>query len=100
MTDTNNTADLEGLRAQVDGMDGRRLRTVHDRIKRSSQIAEYKRDHNVPMMQPQRIQAVHEHVKAFAAEHGINTVFLNQLYDAIIKESCRVENEIIGVSTT
>ena len=100
MTDTNNTADLEGLRAQLDEMDGRLLRTVHDRIKLCIQIAEYKRDHNVPMMQPQRIQAVHEHVTAFAAEHGINTVFLNQLYDAIIKESCRVENEIIGVSTT
>ena len=74
MTDTNNTADLEGLRAQLDEMDGRLLRTVHDRIKLCIQIAEYKRDHNVPMMQPQRIEAVHEHAAAFAADHGIDRV--------------------------
>jgi chorismate mutase-like protein len=90
--------DLERLRAQLDGLDQVLLNTVRDRIRCCVRIADVKRRHDVPMMQPHRIGIVQQRAASYAAEHGIDAKFLHRLYDLIIGETCRVEELIIAAA--
>jgi chorismate mutase-like protein len=87
--------DLERLRAQLDALDQVLLDTVRDRIRCCVRIADVKRRHGVPMMQPHRIAVVQERAASYAAEHGVDATFLHRLYDLIIEETCRVEDLVI-----
>jgi chorismate mutase-like protein len=89
-------ADLERLRAQLDALDEVLLAAVRDRIRCCLRIADVKRRHDVPMMQPHRIAIVQQRAASFAAEHGIDATFLRRLYDLIIEETCRVEDAVIA----
>jgi chorismate mutase-like protein len=88
--------DLEGLRAQLDELDRLLLDIVRDRIRCCVRIADAKRRHGVPMMQPHRIAIVQERAASYAAEHGVDARFLRRLYDLIIDETCRVEDLVIA----
>jgi chorismate mutase-like protein len=88
--------DLERLRAQLDALDDVLLDTVRDRIRCCVRIADVKRRHRVPMMQPHRIALVQERAASYAAEHGIDAKFIERLYDLIIDETCRVEDLVIA----
>jgi chorismate mutase-like protein len=96
MANTPNPVRLEALRAQLDEIDQRLLHVVRDRLSICVQIAAYKREHDVPMMQPDRITLVQDRAAAFASEHGISAEFLRRLYDALIQEACRLEDEVMG----
>jgi chorismate mutase-like protein len=91
--------ELERLRAQLDALDQLLLDTMRDRIRCCVRIADVKRRHSVPMMQPHRIAIVHQRAASYAAEHGIDAEFLHRIYDLIIDETCRVEDLIISDET-
>jgi chorismate mutase len=88
--------DLESLRAQLDALDQVLLDTVRDRIRCCMRIADAKRRHGVPMMQPRRIAIVQHRAASYAAEHGIDPEFLHRLYRLMIDETCRVEDLVIA----
>jgi chorismate mutase-like protein len=88
--------ELDRLRAQLDALDQVLLDTVRDRIRCCVRIADVKRRHGVPMMQPHRIEIVQQRAAAYAAEHGIDATFLQRLYDLMIEETCRVEDLVIA----
>jgi chorismate mutase len=90
--------DLERLRAQLDALDHVLLDTVRDRIRCCVRIADVKRRHAVPMMQPHRIAIVQQRAASYAAEHGVDPDFLHRLYDLIIDETCRVEDLVIAAA--
>lgn len=87
---------LEKLRSELDGIDARLLDTLKERIDCCVRIAHHKREHSIPMMQPHRIGLVQERAARYAATHGIDATFLRRLYESIIAETCRVEDEVIG----
>ncbi|CAN7723293.1 chorismate mutase family protein [Variovorax sp. LjRoot130] len=91
---------LQSLRDELDGLDRTLLETLRQRLDCCCRIGLHKRDHAIPMMQPHRIGVVQERAAAFAAEHGMSPTFLRALYELIITETCRLEDEIIGVPTT
>ncbi|MGW3471971.1 chorismate mutase family protein [Saccharopolyspora sp. NPDC000995] len=91
---------LEALRAELDSIDLRLLDVLRERIELCVRIAEHKREHGVPMMQPHRIGVVQQRAADYGAEHGIDQVFLRGLYDLVIGETCRVEDLVIGTPTT
>lgn len=91
---------LQALRDELDGLDRTLLETLRQRLDCCCRIGLHKRDHAIPMMQPHRIGVVQERAAAFAAEHGISPAFLRALYELIITETCRLEDEIIGVPAT
>lgn len=86
---------LTSLRARLDEIDLALLDVLRDRLQCCLDIAEYKRVHGVSMMQPHRIGVVHERAAAYAATHDMNPEFLRSLYDLVIDEMCRAENEVI-----
>ncbi len=89
---TTRASGLEDLRAKLDAIDARLLEQLRDRINCCLEIADHKREHGVPMMQPQRIAVVQERAARYGAENGIDGDFLRRLYDVIITETCRVED--------
>jgi 4-amino-4-deoxychorismate mutase len=96
MTAPHTTDTLETLRAQLDAVDVTLLDTLRRRIAVCVDIAVHKREHGVPMMQPHRIGIVQRRAADYGVEHGVHLDFLRNLYDLIIAETCRVEDEVIG----
>ncbi|MFE2581574.1 HemK family protein methyltransferase [Streptomyces sp. NPDC059378] len=93
-------AGLARLRAELDRIDVRLLDTLRTRIECCVRIAEHKREHEVPMMQPHRIGVVQERAARYGAEHGVDQRFLRRLYDLVIEETCRVEDLVIDGEST
>jgi 4-amino-4-deoxychorismate mutase len=89
---------IDDLRAELDAIDERFLEVLRARIEKCVDIGHFKREHEVPMMQPHRIGIVQERAARFGEKHGIDQVFLRNLYDLIIAETCRVEDQVIGGS--
>ncbi|MFE1948884.1 chorismate mutase family protein [Streptomyces sp. NPDC059524] len=92
--------DLESLRARLDAVDADLLDAVRERLEICLRIGEYKRVNGVAMMQPHRIAAVQGRAARYAEEHGIEPAFLRGLYDTIIAETCRLEDEWIASGGT
>jgi 4-amino-4-deoxychorismate mutase len=96
-----NTGDgLEELRAQLDMIDLRLLDTLRDRIKCCEEIARYKREHKIPMMQSGRITIVQDRAARYASKNGLSEHYIHELYELIIAETCRVEDLIIDAPLT
>ena len=87
---------LEALRGELDAIDQRLLETLRERLGCCVRIGHYKKRHAVPMMQPHRIGIVQRRAEAFAIEHGVRPEFLRALYELIIEETCRIEDNIIA----
>jgi chorismate mutase len=87
---------LDDLRAELDEIDVRLLDAVRDRIRCIERIADYKRRHAVPMMQPHRVDAKRRAAADYAAGNGLDSAFLMRLYDLLVGEACRMEDAIIG----
>lgn len=91
------TADLmlARLREELDAIDAQLLDTVRRRLLLCCRIGRHKAEHAIAMMQPQRIGVVQARAAAFAAVHGIDPDFLRALYDLVIAETCRLEDQVI-----
>ena len=87
--------ELADLRAELDGIDDRLLDDVRARIEVCTRIAVIKRKHAIPVMQPLRVGAVHEHAHGYALDHDMSPKFLHDLYDLLIAETCRLEDLIV-----
>ncbi|MBB5803625.1 chorismate mutase [Saccharothrix ecbatanensis] len=96
MADDDADRQLEDLRAELDRIDFRFLDILRERIELCVRIAEHKREHGVPMMQPHRIGVVQRRAAEYGREHGVDVDFLRNLYDLVIAETCRVEDLVIG----
>jgi chorismate mutase len=88
------------MRSNLDQIDDLLLRTVRDRINLVVRIGQHKSDNDIPVMQHARVSAVHERVAAFAAANGLNSDFLRSLYELLIDEACRLEDEVVGNGAT
>lgn len=91
---------LEDLREQIAEIDGTLLDLVSERLRRCEQVAAYKRDHGIPMMQPDRLDALRTRVEAFAEANGLDPGFLTGLFDHITDEACRLEDAVIDGGET
>lgn len=89
-------AVLQALRDELDGIDWRLMEALRQRLDCCCRIGLHKRNHAIPMMQPQRIGLVQQRAAEFAAKHGIRGDFLRSLYALVIEETCRLELEVIA----
>ena len=96
MADTTNSPELERLRGEIDLVNDGLLALLLKRIELCGRVAEYKRDHGIPMLQQGRLDALQTKVQGFAKEHGIDSAHLETIFNLITTEACRLENEIIG----
>ena len=62
--------DLNELRNEINGIDDEILNLFLRRMALARQVAEYKREHNLPIYQPQREQEILESVAKRSGELG------------------------------
>ncbi|MDJ0838632.1 MAG: chorismate mutase [Acidobacteriota bacterium] len=87
--------DMQSFRTRIDALDTRIVALLAERLDICREVAIYKSREGIPMMQPDRIRQIKERFAAQAERHNLNPAFLDQLYDVIIGESCRLEDIII-----
>jgi chorismate mutase-like protein len=95
-TGTEQTDALAAFRERIDRVDERLLSALAERTTICREVAEHKRAQGIPMMQPDRVAAVEARWAELAAERGLDEDFARSLSRAVVAESCRVEDEIIG----
>jgi chorismate mutase-like protein len=87
--------ELPKFRKELDELDRRLIDTLAQRFAVCRQVAGYKAEHQIPMMQPGRVLDVKTRAAQRAVSAGLTERFALELYDLIILEACRMEDEII-----
>lgn len=92
---TDTTESLTELRAQIDKLDSELLELLARRMRISREIGQYKKEHDIPILQTQR----YDHILARRAEDavslGMDREFMRSVMQAIHEESVRQQMEVI-----
>ena len=86
---------LNDYRQKLNGLDEQIVELLGKRIDICRDVAQFKRENGIPMMQGVRVDEVKDRCARLASEHQIDPEFVRELYAMIIDETCRVEDEII-----
>ena len=95
MTISANSTALDDLRGEIDSIDESLLELLDRRMRACLAVAEIKRDQDIPMMAPDRLEAVRARCVEFAKAHDLNPGYLTDVFDVVTGESCRGEDQVI-----
>jgi len=87
---------LEKYRQQLDAIDNEIVANILKRFKVCEDIGKYKKQHDIPMMQPHRVEFVKQKAARLAADSNLKPEFMQALYGLIIEEACELQNKIIN----
>lgn len=90
------TESLTALRKQIDEMDNQLMDLLTRRMRVSREIAGYKREHNMGVVQTGRYNEILDKRGAQGALCGMDADFIKKVYEAIHEESVRQQMEIIN----
>ncbi|HYG96602.1 MAG TPA: chorismate mutase [Solirubrobacterales bacterium] len=88
-------AGLEPFRRRLDEIDDQIAKLLGERLEICREVAAYKSEHGIPMMQPERVKVVRERYLARGAEHDLPEGFTSDLFDLLIATTCRLEDELM-----
>ena len=86
---------LEPFRRRLDEIDEQIAALLGERLDICRDVAVYKSEHEIPMMQPDRVKIVRERYLARGAEVGLPQEFTSQLFELLIATTCRLEDELM-----
>lgn len=86
---------LAEYRAEIDAIDERLIELLGRRYTVCRDVARFKKEKRIPMMQSGRVEQVKERCARLAERHGVDPGFVRELYAVIIGEACRIEDQII-----
>jgi chorismate mutase len=86
---------LEPFRERLDVIDDQIARLLGERFGICREVAIYKSEHEIPMMQPDRVRIVRERYLARGAEVDLPADFTAELFDLLIAATCRAEDELM-----
>jgi chorismate mutase-like protein len=92
-------AALAQLREQIDDVDRQLVGALGRRMRLAKEVAAIKGEQNIPMMQPGRVSQVQDNIAGLARDRGLPAEYVQQVYQLIIEETCRMEDELIGSGT-
>jgi chorismate mutase len=90
------TENLTQLRQQIDEIDNDLLEVLAKRMRVSKEIGQYKKEHNMPVLQTVRYDEILKDRINQAENMGIGTVFMKTVLEAIHEESIRQQIEVIN----
>jgi chorismate mutase len=91
-------AGLEPFRRRLDELDDEIARLLGERFATCREIALYKREHEIPMMQPGRVAQVRARYLARGADAQLPGEYVHALFELTIAATCRMEDELIDGS--
>ncbi len=86
---------LSEFRTRIDAIDEKIVRLISERLGICSEVAHFKSENDIPMMQPERVQEVLVKRKRLADEFALNPALIENIYKLIVEEACVLEDEII-----
>jgi chorismate mutase-like protein len=93
--DSTGANGLEPFRRRLDEIDEQIAKLLGERLDICRDVAVYKSEHEIPMMQPDRVKLVRERYLARGAEVGLPPEFTSELFELLIATTCRLEDELM-----
>ncbi len=90
---------LDPHRRRLDDLDERIVGLLGERFEVCREIARYKAEHQIPMMQPGRVQEVRARYAERGRQAGLPDGFASSLFDVLIAATCAMEDELMGNDT-
>lgn len=92
---------LETFRRRLDELDDQITFLLGERFEVCRGVAMHKREHELPMMQPDRVAEVRRRYLTRAMQVNLPSDFTEELFELLIAATCRMEDELIdGEPTT
>ena len=88
--------DLASFRRRIDAIDDRLLALLGERFAVIREVAAYKAPRGIPALIPERVAEVRERCAGEAPRHGLDADVVRRLYDLLIGEACRLEEELMA----
>lgn len=86
---------IDRLRAEIDLIDENLLDLLKERMAISRRIGQYKKDHNIAILQLARWDTLLDDMIRKGGQTGLGEHFLRALFNDIHEESVRVQNEVL-----
>ncbi len=96
--ETITTESLTELRSQIDKLDDELLELLTRRMRVSRDIGQYKKEHNMPVLQTQRYEELLARRAGQAEQVDMDREFMRTVLQAIHEESIRQQMEVLGRS--
>lgn len=93
---TKDPSGLDPFRRRLDVLDDDIVRLLGERFDICRAVAAYKSEHEIPMMQPDRVEIVRGRYLERGAAAGLPHTFTRALFDLLIASTCRLEDELMG----
>jgi chorismate mutase len=93
-------AGLEPFRRRLDEIDDAIAKLFGERLQICREVAAYKSEHEIPMMQPDRVKIVRERYLARGGENDLPQDFSADLFELLIGTTCRLEDELMDELAT
>jgi chorismate mutase len=90
------TENLNELRREIDLLDNELLAILAKRMRVSREIGQYKKEHNMPVLQTGRYDEILDKRIAQAQELGMSAAFMKELLEAVHEESIRQQMEVLN----
>ncbi|MDR2087546.1 MAG: bifunctional 3-deoxy-7-phosphoheptulonate synthase/chorismate mutase type II [Dysgonamonadaceae bacterium] len=90
------TENLKELRQQIDELDNELLAILAKRMRVSKEIGQYKKEHNMPVLQAVRYDEIMEKRVSEAEKMGMGADFMKIVLEAIHEESIRQQIEVFN----
>jgi chorismate mutase len=92
---------LGKFRERLDPIDEQIARLLGERFQICREVAEYKSEHGIPMMQPERVAEVRARYLARGAAANLPEDFTAELFELLIGATCKLEDELMeGAAST
>jgi chorismate mutase-like protein len=92
---------LVKFRDRLDPIDEEIARLLGERFDICREVAAYKSEHGIPMMQPERVAEVRARYLARGAAVGLPEDFTAALFELLIGATCKLEDELMeGAAAT
>jgi chorismate mutase len=89
-------AGLKPFRDRLDLLDQEITRLLGERFQVCREVAQHKREHEIPMMQPERVAQVRQRYLRYGSEVELPQDFTAELFELLISATCKLEDELIG----
>jgi len=86
---------LEGFRERLDPIDEEIARLLGERFEICREVAAYKSEHGIPMMQPERVAEVRARYLARGTAAELPAEFTAALFELLIGATCKLEDELM-----
>lgn len=90
------TEDLSDLRHQIDEIDDQIIAIMAKRMRISGEVAQYKKEHSIPVLQAGRYDEILTKRSEQGASLGMSSEFVKEVFEAIHAESVRVQMELLN----